>query len=61
MLNLHLHCGARRVERDAVQAVSTPPPTSTWVPVPHDRLLHEVESTLRGRHVREYGERVVEV
>ena len=46
MLNLYLHCGARRVERDAVQAVSTPPPTSTWVPVPHDRLLHEVESTL---------------
>lgn len=46
MLNLYLHCGAHRVERDAVDAVPTPQPTPTWVPVPHARLIHEVESTL---------------
>ncbi len=46
MLNLCLHCGARHVDRDAVQRARTPPGSSTWVPVPHHRLLEQVESTL---------------
>jgi Domain of unknown function (DUF932) len=46
MLNLVLHCGARHVEREAVEQAVTPSGSSTWVPVPHHRLLEQVESTL---------------
>ena len=46
MLNLCLHCGARRVDRDAIERSHTPPSSATWVPVPHHRLLEQVESTL---------------
>lgn len=48
MTNLMLHCGARHVARDAVTKAATPVPSATWVPVPHHRLLEEVESTLAG-------------
>ncbi len=48
MTNLILHCGARHVERDAVETAPTPPPSRTWVPVAHHRLLEEVETTLAG-------------
>lgn len=46
MLNLVLHCGARYVERKEVERAATPPGSRTWVPVPHHRLLDQVESTL---------------
>jgi Domain of unknown function (DUF932) len=45
-LNLVLHCGANAVEREAISAVHTPPPTETWHPIPHDRLIEQVESAL---------------
>ena len=48
MLNLCLHCGARHVERDAIARAPTPAGSNTWFPVPHHRLLEEVESTLTG-------------
>jgi hypothetical protein len=48
MLNLILHCGARHVERRAVEVAVTPPASETWVPVPHHRLLEQVESTIVG-------------
>src|SRR5262245_52579581 len=53
MANLVLHCGARNVERSAVQRADTPAPSDTWVPIPHHRLLERVESTLMdgGMHV----------
>lgn len=46
MVNLVLHCGARHVERTAIEQAVTPARSSTWVPVPHHRLLDQVESTL---------------
>jgi Domain of unknown function (DUF932) len=48
MLNLCLHCGGRQVDRTEIAAAPTPPATETWVPVPHHRLLDQVESTLAG-------------
>jgi uncharacterized protein DUF932 len=48
MVNLVLHCGARHVERQMVEEAVTPSASSTWVPVPHHRLLEHVESTIRG-------------
>jgi hypothetical protein len=48
MLNLCLHCGARHVDRAVVEQARTPPGSDTWVPVPHHRLLEQVESTLVG-------------
>jgi len=53
MLNLLLHCGAKAVSREAVECCPTPDRTRTWVPVPHHRLLHQVERTIDG-----YGFRV---
>lgn len=46
MSNLILHCGARSVDRQAVESANTPSPSATWVPVPHHRLLEQVETTL---------------
>jgi hypothetical protein len=46
MTNLVLHCGARSVERRAIEVANTPAGSPTWVPVPHHRLLEQVESTL---------------
>lgn len=48
MVNLILHCGAQHVERPAVVKAKTPAASATWVPVPHHRLLEQVESTLVG-------------
>lgn len=48
MTNLILHCGTRHVGWPAVETAPTPPPSRTWVPVAHHRLLNEVESTLAG-------------
>jgi len=46
MVNLVLHCGARHVERRAIEQANTPAASETWVPVPHHRLLEQVETTL---------------
>src|SRR5438445_12587645 len=46
MLNLILHCGARHVERSALLKAETPAASATWTPVPHHRLLEQVESTI---------------
>jgi hypothetical protein len=46
MVNLVLHCGARHVDREVVEQAATPAASETWVPVPHHRLLEQVESTL---------------
>ena len=46
MTNLVLHCGARSVDRRAIEVAATPAGSPTWVPVPHHRLLEQVESTL---------------
>jgi hypothetical protein len=43
-----LHCGASHVERQAVEKASTPAASATWVPVPHHRLLEQVEETILG-------------
>jgi hypothetical protein len=48
MVNLVLHCGARHVERHAVEQAPTPAATQSWMPVPHHRLLEHVETTLIG-------------
>ncbi len=48
MLNLCLHCGGHQVERDFVEGITTPPSTQSWVPVPHHRVLEEVETALVG-------------
>ncbi|MCE5278848.1 MAG: DUF932 domain-containing protein [Planctomycetaceae bacterium] len=48
MLNLCLHCGSRHVERDQIERCPTPTRTDTWVPIPHFRLLEQVEATLTG-------------
>jgi hypothetical protein len=45
--NLCLHCGSRSVPRDQVAAITTPPRTSSWVPIPHARLLEGVQSSLQ--------------
>lgn len=46
MVNLMLHCGSHAVEREDIQLAPTPPSTDTWYPIPHARLLDQVESTL---------------
>jgi uncharacterized protein DUF932 len=45
-LNLTLHCGAASVGREEVSRVYTPDPTETWCPVPHHRLIEQVETAL---------------
>lgn len=44
--NLILHCGARHVNRDQLSAVPTPAHTETWHPIPHIRMVNEVERSL---------------
>ena len=41
--NLMLHCGAAKIERDALELVSTPDPTASWTPVAHFDFLTGVE------------------
>jgi hypothetical protein len=49
---LILHCGAQRVELEEVRCVTTPLPTSSWQPIPHDRLISTVQGTLARKHTR---------
>jgi hypothetical protein len=54
--NLILHCGAQAVERPALQLVHTPSPTATWSPIPHHRLVEQVESALTASHLTVVGQ-----
>jgi hypothetical protein len=51
--NLMLHAGASAVSREQVASVRTPERTKSWVPLPHNRLLEGVQTTLEraGLHV----------
>ena len=48
--NLVLHCGGASVDRDAIRSVPTPLSTPTWTPIPHLRLVEQVERALRAAH-----------
>lgn len=43
---LIIHCGGNIVEREQLAQTPTPAATETWVPVPHTRIVDEVESAL---------------
>jgi len=48
MVNLMIHSGAHRVERPQLKQAHTPDRTKTWVPIAHETLLNQVETTLAG-------------
>jgi len=48
---LVLHCGAHAVEMEQVFTVRTPEPTASWQPIPHDRLLETVQTTLKATNL----------
>ena len=50
--NLLLHCGASKVERDWLALMAAPRSTDTWFPIPHERLIREVESALERAGMR---------
>lgn len=50
--SLYLHCGASRVEREALKDIATPEPTETWFPIPHTTLVEQVESALSALNMR---------
>jgi hypothetical protein len=41
-----LHCGAREVNREELAILPCPPPTKTWAPVGHSRVLETALGTL---------------
>ena len=45
-LNLCLHCGSKEASREEIEATPTPASTRTWTPIPHNRLINLVETTL---------------
>lgn len=46
------HKGARKVTRQELLEVQTPPPTETFKPVPHATVVSELETALAFRHIR---------
>ena len=46
--NLVLHCGASRVEREALSQVIIPATTSSYAPIAHHEFLAQVEASLGG-------------
>lgn len=50
--NLILHCGARAVDRDTLRNIPCPPATETWHPIPHIRMVDEVERALTASNMR---------
>lgn len=44
--NLILHCGARAITREQLNAIEAPEPTASWCPVPYGTLVAEVERAL---------------
>lgn len=55
-MNLLVHCGGQHVERDALSRCTTPPSTRTWHPIPHHRLLEQVEQAMLGTELRTVSE-----
>lgn len=49
---LMTHTGARKVTREELSLVPTPPATDTFKPVAHTTLIEELESSLAFRHIR---------
>ena len=47
-MSILLHCGGNVVEKEIVMEVETPEPTDTWFPLPHARVIGEVEKHLAG-------------
>ena len=43
MLNLCIHCGSRRVDREDVENCPIPTRTDTWVPIAHHNLLRQMD------------------
>lgn len=53
MLNhLIVHCGGRHASREKIEQAPIPQRTKSWVPIPHHRLLNQVEATLEGQGFR---------
>jgi hypothetical protein len=50
--NLILHCGARAIDRQTLSNIPCPPATETWHPIPHIRLVQEVERSLAASNMR---------
>jgi hypothetical protein len=49
---LMLHCGGQLATREQIASVQTPDATDSWRPVPHIRLIEEVESSLANFQMR---------
>jgi hypothetical protein len=48
---LMTHVGARKVVREELSLVPTPPATDTFKPIPHAGLINELEKSLSFRHI----------
>ena len=51
-MNLLLHCGSRRVEREQLESAPTPARTRSWVPIPHHHLLAQIEAKISLKPLR---------
>ena len=51
-MNLLLHTGSRRVEREQLESAPTPARTRSWVPIPHHHLLAQIETKLAENQLR---------
>ncbi len=45
-LNLCLHKGARKVLREAIDGIKTPKPTESWHPIPHGKLVTQIQGAI---------------
>ena len=45
------HCGAVKIDRQALALIESPPGTDTWRPVKHAELVNEIEAGLQRRHI----------
>ena len=50
--NLILHCGARAIDRTTLANIPCPQATETWHPIPHIRLVEEVQRSLAASNMR---------
>lgn len=49
--NLILHCGARSIDRAALQRIPCPAHTETWHPIPHIEMVNQVERSLKASNM----------
>jgi len=45
-LNLMLHCGGSKLDRDVLDKLKTPRATKTWTPIPHGGLVDKIQGSL---------------